>query len=75
MFRVEGYENTYSTLEEFIYHFQLGELEGRQNIFLDDNTVMQRGWRRSLVDTILAAHHHHNASIEDVINVFKNFKE
>lgn len=70
-FVISGYNNSYTNLRDFIEAFQLGSISSNDNIFIDNGEVMRRGWRRSVIDTILVCIEHHNASIEDVLNVFK----
>jgi hypothetical protein len=70
-FRIEGDIPEYKTLGEFIISFYSGELSTRDNIFLDDESVMRRGKLRSLIDTIIAVEQHTEWVIEDVINYFQ----
>jgi hypothetical protein len=70
-FRIEGDIPEYKTLNEFITSFHSGELSTRDNIFIDDESVMRRGKLRSLIDTIIAIEQHTEWVIEDVINYFQ----
>lgn len=74
-FSIKGYEGDALTLREFIDRFHTGNLSKLDNIFDDNNKVMNRGSMRSVIDTIIVCLKHHDCTIQDVANVFKQAAE
>ena len=67
-FKIEGYENTHTNIDDFIKDFHNGPLNSKGNIYLDNGELMKRGLWRSVVDTMIACEVHHGWAVEDVLD-------